>query len=85
MFLKLRPHRQSFLIRRVNQKLAARYFGPFKIIQKLSEVVFKLDLPSSTKLHPVFHVSLLKKVMGDHQALKDIPAELIMDNVEFQP
>ncbi|CAJ2667925.1 unnamed protein product [Trifolium pratense] len=34
VFLKLRPHRQQSVIRRINQKLAARFYGPFKIVGK---------------------------------------------------
>src|ERR1700676_446252 len=49
----------------ITHKLSARYTGPFKIIQVVSRVAHKLDLPddwiSRKRIHPVFHVSLLKK------------------------
>jgi hypothetical protein len=49
----------------IAHKLSARYTGPFKIIQVVSPVAYKLDLPndwiSRKRIHPVFHVSLLKK------------------------
>jgi len=49
----------------ITHKLSARYTGPFKIIQVVSPVAYKLDLPndwtSRKRIHPVFHVSLLKK------------------------
>ena len=41
--------------------LRQRYIGPFKIIEKLSPLVYKLSLPPAHKLlHPVFHISRLR-------------------------
>jgi transposase InsO family protein len=41
---------------RTSQKLLARFAGPHTIIEQLSPVSFRLDLPPSMKIHPVFHV-----------------------------
>jgi hypothetical protein len=41
------------------KKLEFRRVGPFEIMQVLSPVSYKLRLPLSMKIHPVFHVSLL--------------------------
>ncbi|KAL7280515.1 hypothetical protein ACG7TL_005447 [Trametes sanguinea] len=42
------------------RKLNARYAGPFKIVEKLSPVTFKLEWPARmTRIHPVFHASKL--------------------------
>ncbi len=50
----------------LSRKLAARWIGPFKVLAKVGAAAFKLDLPKElSRLHPVFHVSLLKKVHGE--------------------
>ena len=45
---------------RPSQKLKARYYGPFKILEQTSPVTFKLELPRAVNIHPIFHVGLLK-------------------------
>lgn len=42
------------------RKLGPKWIGPFKIIQVLSPVTYKLDLPDSWRIHSVFHSSILK-------------------------
>ena len=46
---------------KLSKKFASPYIGPYKILEKKSDVVYKLDLEGLLKrVHPVFHVSLLK-------------------------
>lgn len=73
VFLKLHPHRQQSVIRRINQKLSPRFYGPFLIIARVGSVAYRLQLPESSKIHPVFHVSLLKRAIGNHQAEPSLP------------
>lgn len=73
VYLKLHPNRQSSVFRRAHQKLASRYFGPFQVIAEVGPVAYRLALPVESKIHPIFHVSLLKQKLGDPV---DVPQEL---------
>ncbi|CAN1179522.1 Transposon Tf2-9 polyprotein [Linum perenne] len=64
VYLRLHPYKQSTIAARVNQKLAPRFYGPFLILEKKGAVAYKLKLPDTAAIHPVFHVSLLKKMVG---------------------
>lgn len=61
VFLKLQPYIQSSVATRACHKLSFRFFGPFKIISKINDVAFKLELPPQAQVHPVFHVSQLRR------------------------
>lgn len=61
MFLKVQPYVQSSVAECSNQKLSFHYYGPYKIVQRVGKVAYKLDLPAGARIHPVVHVSQLKK------------------------
>jgi hypothetical protein len=48
-----------------NRKLAAKFAGPYEIIEVVSPVAYCLRLPIGTKAHDVFHASMLKPYHGD--------------------
>ncbi|KAJ8617731.1 hypothetical protein MRB53_013917 [Persea americana] len=64
VYLRLQPHRQSLVAIRSFTKLAPRYYGPYRILDRIGPVAYKLELPTSSRIHPVFHVSCLKKKLG---------------------
>ncbi|XP_026383596.1 uncharacterized protein LOC113279102 [Papaver somniferum] len=66
VFLKLQPYRQSSVALHKNFKLSAKYYGPFEVIQKVGVVAYKLKFPVGSRIHPMFHVSQLKKNIGLH-------------------
>ncbi|PKI72896.1 hypothetical protein CRG98_006698 [Punica granatum] len=69
-YLKLQPYQQHSVFKRANQKLTSRYFGPFQVIAQVGTVAYRLDLPNYAKIHHVFHVSLLRRRVGEGQAVQ---------------
>jgi hypothetical protein len=64
VFLRLQPYKQTSLKVEHCQKLAPKFYGPYTILKRVGQVAYQLALPSHSKLHLVFHVSCLKKVIG---------------------
>ena len=64
VYVKLQPYRQRSLKPTALGKLSPKFYGPFQVLHKVGEVAYKLDLPASSLIHPVFHVSCLKAKLG---------------------
>ncbi|GJX34459.1 putative reverse transcriptase domain-containing protein [Tanacetum coccineum] len=59
-------------------KLNPRYVGPFKVLEKVGEVAYKLELPEElSRVHDTFHVSNLKKCYADE------PLAVPLDGLHF--
>jgi hypothetical protein len=59
-----------------DNKLSPKYYGPYKVLHKIGTMAYKLEFPASSQVHPVFHVSCLKKVIGDKIPVQTIFPEL---------
>ncbi|WMV08600.1 hypothetical protein MTR67_001985 [Solanum verrucosum] len=47
-------------------KLSPRYIGHYRISKRIDSVAYELELPQElVTVHPVFHISMLKKCVGD--------------------
>ncbi|GJS31437.1 hypothetical protein Tco_0492057 [Tanacetum coccineum] len=81
VYLKLQPYRQATLRQGKQNKLSYKYFGPFLIKKKLGKVAYKLQLPSSSQIHQVFHVSQLKLYRGPLPTLSSQLPKVISDGL----
>lgn len=86
VFLKMRPYRRGSLARRPNEKLAARFYGPYAVEAKVGAVAYRLKLPDEARIHPTFHVSQLKPAVGSDLVPVSIPPQLTGEGVlEAEP
>ena len=77
VFLRLQPYKQMSLKQaKKDNKLSPKYYGPYKVLQKIGTMAYKLELLAPSRVHPIFHVSYLKKVIGENLPVQTIFPEL---------
>jgi len=59
-----------------DNKLSRKYYGRYKVLQKIGTMAYKLELPASSQVHPIFHVSCLHKVICDKLPVQSILPKL---------
>ena len=84
VFLKFSPWKGILRFGR-RGKLRPRYIRPYEIISRVGPVAYRLDLPPElSKVHNVFHVSMLRKyILDPSHILRDQPVEL-KDNLTYK-
>jgi hypothetical protein len=74
VFLRLQPYKKNSLKDEHCQKLAPTFYGPYTILKHVGQVAYELSFPSHSKVHTIFHLSFLKKVIGTKcQTQRNLP------------
>ncbi|TMW88737.1 hypothetical protein EJD97_018175 [Solanum chilense] len=67
------------------RKLTPGYVGPYEILQRVGKVAYELNLPSElSSVHPVFHVSMLMKCIGDPESILPIEGVGVEENFSYE-
>ena len=66
-------------------KLSPRYIGPFEVQKRVGEVAYELALPPGLSgVHPVLHVSMLKRYHGDGNNIISWDSVLLDENLSYE-
>jgi hypothetical protein len=76
VFLRLQPYKKTLFKSQGHHKLEPKFYGPYQIHKCIVPVSYKLAIPTASKIHLVFHVSCLKKVVGQNCRVQTILLEL---------
>ncbi|KAJ8324255.1 hypothetical protein O5D80_8742 [Batrachochytrium dendrobatidis] len=72
---------------RPSKKLDYQRLGPFRVIEPIGTLAYRLELPKDIRIHPVFHVSLLEKHQQNEFADRQIippPPVIVENHLEYE-
>jgi RNase H-like domain found in reverse transcriptase/Integrase zinc binding domain/Chromo (CHRromatin Organisation MOdifier) domain/Integrase core domain len=79
--------RRNIKTARPCDKLDYKRLGPFHVVKKIGKAAYRLKLPSSMRVHPVFHVSLLEPVLHNDipgRVQEPSPPVIVDDQEEYE-
>ncbi|PNX60310.1 hypothetical protein L195_g042019 [Trifolium pratense] len=85
VYVKLRPYRKTSATNQSYSKLSKRFYGPYRIQEKIGPVAYRLELPVTSKIHPVFRCSLLKLHKGPLPLSASLPPSSMDNNPILEP
>ena len=84
VFLKLSPWKGVVRFGK-RGKLSPRYIGPFEIVERIGPVADRLDLLEKlSRVHNVFHISMLRKYISDPSHVLEIPKIELRDDLSYE-
>ncbi|KAL8249674.1 hypothetical protein R6Q59_006542 [Mikania micrantha] len=84
VMLKVSPWKGIFRFGK-RGKLSPRFVGPFKILERIGSVAYRLELPPELgNVHDVFHVSNLKKCLVDETLIVPLKEIQIDEKLQFR-
>ncbi|WMV32550.1 hypothetical protein MTR67_025935 [Solanum verrucosum] len=75
----------QIMLRSVPDLQFRRISGPYQILKRIGKVAYELELPADlAAVHPVFHISLLKKCVGDPTSVVPLESVAIKDSLSYE-
>jgi len=83
VFLRVSPMKGILRFGRKG-KLCLRFIGPFEILERVGQVAYRLALPPNlSSVHPVFHVSMLRKYVHDPSHIIQLQSVQLDENLSY--
>ena len=84
MFLKVSPGKRVFRFGK-RGKLSPRFIGPFEVLERISPVAYRVALlPSLSRPHNVYYMSVLRKYMADPSHVLDYQPIQIANDMSYE-